>query len=98
MNKNIIEMIEYPKEGIFSKDIVNDSKLNITLFCMSKDAFISNHTSTKHGIIYVIEGNGIFNLKGKNINMLKGTLINMEKDSIHSIKANKNTSFLLTLF
>jgi nitric oxide dioxygenase len=91
-------MIEYPKEGILSKDIINDTKLNVTLFCMAKEAYISDHTSTKQGTVYVIEGNGNFNLKGKSITMLPGTLIHMEKNVIHNIKAKKNTSFLLTLF
>ena len=97
MNKNINEMIEYPKEGVLSKEIIKDKKLNVTLFCMAKDTDISEHTSTKAGTVYVIEGNGIFNLQEKDIEMKEGVLIHMNANAVHSLKAIENTSFLLTL-
>ncbi|MFH1590338.1 MAG: cupin domain-containing protein [archaeon] len=95
-NKNITEMIEYPKQGILSKDIKKEG-LNITLFCMAKGTDISEHTSTKQGMVYVIEGKGIFNLEGKDIEMKKGVLIYMKENAVHSLKAEENTSFLLVL-
>jgi len=65
---------------------------------MAKGSEIGEHTSTKEGFIYVIEGKGIFNLKGKDITMSNGILINMNKNDIHSLKAEENTSFLLLLY
>ena len=97
MTKNIKEMIEYPKEGVLSKVIIKDKKLNATLFCMAKDTDISEHTSTKSGFIYVVEGNGIFNLEGKDIKMIEGVSIFMKEDAVHSLKAKENTSFMLIL-
>lgn len=97
MDKNIIKLIEYPKKGITSKEIFKDDKINVSLFCMAKNTEMSEHTSTKKGMIYVIEGRGIFNLEGKNIKMLSGVFINMNKNAVHSLKSKENTSFLLTL-
>ncbi len=97
MNEKINELIEYPKKGILSKDIVKNNKLNITLFCMSKGTEMSDHTSTKQGFVYVIEGNGTFNLEGKEIAMSPGVFIYMRENAIHSLKANENTSFILVL-
>jgi len=97
MIKNVKELIEYRTGGILSKEIVKDGKLNITLFCMTKSTEISSHTSTKEGIIYTIEGDGVFNLDGKDIKMSDGVIIHMKKDMVHSLKANKNLSFLLLL-
>ena len=97
MDEKINELIEYPKKGILSKDIVKNDKLNITLFCMAKGTDISNHTSTKQGFVYVIEGDGIFNLEGKDIPMLPGVFIYMKENAVHSLKANENTSFILAL-
>ena len=95
MIKNIKEHIEYPEQGILSKEIVKDK---ITLFCMAKGTEISEHTTTKQAAVYVIEGKGIFNLNGKDIQMLPNKLIFMKEDAPHSLKAQENTSFLLTLF
>ena len=95
--KNIKEMIEYPSEGILSKEIVKNDKLDVSLFCMAAGNEISEHTSTKQGFVYVVEGKGIFNLEGKDIEMLPGVFIYMKNNAVHSLKAEENTAFLLAL-
>ena len=97
INEKITDLIEYPKKGILSKDIIKNNKLNVTLFCMAKGTEISEHTSTKQGFVYIIEGDGVFNLEGKDIVMSSGVFIYMGENAIHSLKANENTSFILTL-
>lgn len=92
---NLKELIEYPKSGILSKAI--EKRENATLFCMAPESSMEEHTSTKKGFIYVIEGSGIFNLQRKKINMKSGTFIFMPKNAVHSLKALKKTSFLLIL-
>jgi nitric oxide dioxygenase len=97
-NKNILELIEYPKEGILSKEVVKDGKQDVTLFCMAGGTDISEHTSAKSGFVYVLEGEGVFNLEGKDIEMKQGVFIFMKESASHSLKAKENTSFLLILF
>ena len=97
LDKNILEMIEYPKQGVLSKEIFRNEKTDCTLFCMASGTKISEHTSTKQGFIYVIEGKGIFNLQGENIEMKEGVFIYMKENSVHSLKAEEHTSFLLIL-
>ena len=94
---NIKESIEYPSSGILSKVINKSSENNLTLFCMAAGTDMSEHTSTKSGFVYVIEGNGTFVLEGKEIKMLPGEIIFMEANAKHSLKAKENTSFLLSL-
>ena len=97
-NLGINKIIEYPKQGIISKQIEDfGEKLEATLFCMAKGTKIGKHTSTREGIVYILEGNGIFNLQGKDIKMEKGVLISMKKNAVHSLSAKENTSFLLIL-
>lgn len=92
------KLIKYSEKGILSKELEIGEEINLTLFCMGKGTEISDHTSTKNGFIYVIEGKGIFNLKGKEIKMLPNVLISFKKKAIHSLKVEKDTSFLLFLF
>ena len=94
---NIKQLILYSPKGILSKELVKTEQLNITLFCMAKGTKMSEHTSTKKGTVYVVEGKGIFELEGKKIEMLPGVLIFMEKNAAHSLKAKEDTSFILTL-
>lgn len=64
---------------------------------MAKGTELTEHTSTREGIIYVIEGKGVFNLEGETIPMLPGTFIHMKKKAVHSLKVDENTGFLLAL-
>lgn len=93
---NVNEKISYSDGGIVS-NILAKGLMNITLFCMARGTEISDHTSTKEGVIYVIEGSGTFKLGGKSIAMQPGVMIYMGKNAVHSLKAWENTSFLLVL-
>jgi len=97
-HKNIKELIEYSKEGILSKVIFKDGKNDITLFCLGEGTEITEHTSTRQGFVFVLEGDGIFNLEGEEIKIKTGVIIFLMKNAVHSIKAEKNTSFVLVLF
>ncbi|PIZ34637.1 MAG: cupin domain-containing protein, partial [Candidatus Aenigmarchaeota archaeon CG_4_10_14_0_8_um_filter_37_24] len=90
--------VSYTENGIISKQLARKTTRDATLFCMGAGTEISEHTSTKEGFVFVIEGKGVFNLEGMNIAMLPGASIFMGKNAVHSIKAEKNTSFLLLLF
>ena len=96
-NVNIIKMIEYPKQGIISKDIFKSKSSQTGLYCMAKGAEMSEHTSSREGVVYVLEGKGVFVLQGKKIKMEKGVLIHMKSNAKHSLKADENTAFMLTL-
>ncbi len=94
--KNVKDLIEYSEKGILSKD-VNKKGIDMSLFCMAKGTDISDHTSTKAGFVYVIEGKGIFNLKGEDIELSEGVFIHIEANEVHSLKAEENLSFILGL-
>jgi len=95
--KNIKKLIEYPSEGILSKEIAKSEKSDVTLFCMVSGTEIGEHTSTKEGFVYVVDGKGMFNLEGEDIEMIPGVFIPMKENAVHSLKAMENTSFVLVL-
>jgi len=95
--KDAQSMIEYPKEGILSKVLFREREMDITMFCMAKGTKMTDHTSTKEGIVYVIEGRGTFVLKGDDIEMSPGKVIYLERDAVHSLEAAEDTSFILAL-
>jgi len=97
MIEKINELIKYSPKGIFSKEIVKNDKFDVTLFCLAQGTEISEHTSTKQGFVYVVEGQGVFNLEGQDISMSPGVFIYMKANSVHSLKADANTSFILAL-
>jgi len=64
MKEKLIDLISYSKGGILSKVLVKSEKVNVTLFSMARGTELSEHTSTKDALIYVIEGKGVFTLEG----------------------------------
>jgi len=96
-NMNIKSMIEYPKEGILSKQVFKTDKIDVGLFCMAKGAGMSEHTSTKQGTVELLEGKMNFILNKKNFIMGAGDILFMKNNELHSLKAKERTSFLLTL-
>ncbi len=91
------DMIEYPREGILSKQVFQEGEMDVSLFCMAAGSRISEHTSGKEAVVHVLEGKGTFTLKGEDIPMLRGTLIHMMPGDPHWLDAEDNTSFLLIL-
>ena len=97
MNNKIYDLIDYSEGGILSKEILKNNKINVALFCMAKGTELSEHTTTKAGFVFVLEGHGAFNFKEKGIKMEKGVFIELPQNAVHSLKAKENTSFLLVL-
>ena len=91
-------MMEFPREGVFSKVLVKTETSNYTLMCLAKGSDISEHTSTREAAVTVIKGEGIFVLKGKKIKMKPGVFIFMPKNAPHSLSASKDLAILLSLF
>ena len=96
--KNVYKLIAYPSGGILSKVLSKSGSGSITLFCMAKGTEISEHTSTRQGLVLVLEGRGTFNLKGEDIAMAPGVAIFMERNAVHWLKAWENTAYLLMLY
>lgn len=95
--KNLIAMMEFPREGVFSKVLVKGAMSNHTLMCMAGGTDISEHTSTREGVVTVLKGTGTFVLNGEKIRLEPGVFIYMPKDAPHSLSADEDLGFLLSL-
>ncbi|MFH0838856.1 MAG: cupin domain-containing protein [Candidatus Omnitrophota bacterium] len=95
--KNLEEIFEFPKEGVFSKVIARGSSSQHTVMCLAKGSDICEHTTTKEAAVTVLKGKGTFVLKGKKITMKPGVFIFMPKNAPHSLSASENLAFLLSL-
>lgn len=91
------EQIEYSKAGVLSKVLLKDNCCQYTLFCLAEGTEISEHTSTRNATVQVLQGRGVLTLDGKDIALEPGLFILMPAHAPHSLKAEENLSFLLTL-
>ncbi|MDD5166062.1 MAG: cupin domain-containing protein [Candidatus Omnitrophica bacterium] len=95
--KDLEKMMEFPKEGIFSKVLIRTGISNHTLMCLAKGSDISKHTSTREAAVTVLKGKGTFVLNGKKIKMEPGVFIFMPKNAPHSLSAKEDLAILLSL-
>lgn len=95
--QNLNDLIDYSAGGIVSRELIKTAQNDVTLFCLAAKTAIAEHTATREGFVYVVEGNGSFNLAGEEIPMKPGTLIPMAENAVHSLKAEEDTAFILTL-
>lgn len=95
--KDLEKMMEFPKEGVFSKVLVKTNIANYALMCLAKGSDISEHTSTREAAVTVLKGKGTFVLKGKKIRMKPGVFIFMAKNAPHSLSASEDLAILLSL-
>ena len=96
--KNLLELIEFPKEGILSKTIFEDACGEADLFMLPKGAKISTHTSSRPAAVKVLQGEAEFVLGDTPYQVKAGDWFFMEADLPHSLAATEDFAFLLTLF
>jgi quercetin dioxygenase-like cupin family protein len=96
-SRDLNEVMEFPREGIFSKVLAKSDTYNYTLMCLAKGTDIDTHTSTKAGVVQVIKGEGTFTLFGKKIIMKPGVFIFMPKNAPHALNAKDDLAILLCL-
>lgn len=97
VTQELEKMMEFPKEGIFSKVLVKTNISNHTLLCLAKGTDMSEHTSTREAAVTVLKGKGTFVLRGRKIKMRPGVFIFMPKDAPHSLSADEDLAILLSL-
>ena len=97
VTRDLEEMMEFPKEGIFSKVLVKTNISNHTLLCLAKGTDMSEHTSTREAAVTVLKGKGTFILRRKKIKLKPGVFVFMPKNAPHSLSADEDLAILLSL-
>lgn len=89
--------IEYAETGILSKSLLKLPYSQYTLFCLAAGTDIAEHTSTRHAVVQVIEGQGTLTLEAQEISLAPGVFVFMPANAPHALKADSDLAFLLTL-
>lgn len=96
--KQIVQEIEYQKDSIISKVLLQSEKLNLTLFAVAEGQEFSPHTTAREAIVHILEGNGEFMLGDIWHKFRAGDYFYMPEKLLHAIKAKTNFKFLLYLY
>jgi len=95
---NLEDMIEFARDGIVSKTVLNETDKEVSLFCMSAGQALSSHTSSFPAIIHVLRGKGQVTLANKKYEAKPNAWFYMPAKLPQAIQATEDLVFLLTLF
>ena len=95
---DIDSMIEFAKDGIVSKTIIDESHGKTVLFCMAAGQSLSEHTASFPVTIYVMRGKAEVKLGDERHSVRPDVFLNLTANLIHAIKAEEDLVFLLTVF
>lgn len=93
----LTELIDYQKESIVSRTIIDKETGTVTLFAFDENQGLSEHTSPFDALVYNLEGEVEVIISGNKILLSKGDMVIMPANKPHSLKATKRFKMLLTM-
>ncbi len=97
INGSLIDMIEYQKDAIVSKTIIEKKTGTVTLFSFDQGQGLSEHTAPFDALVQVLEGAVEIKISGKPFTLKKGEMIIMPANEPHALKAAGQFKMLLTM-
>ncbi len=89
--------IEYAKEGIVSKRILEKTTGNVSLFAFDKAQRLSEHSAPFDAMIQVLEGKAEVTINKEPFNLEAGESIIMPANIPHAVFATEQFKMLLTM-
>jgi quercetin dioxygenase-like cupin family protein len=90
-------LIEYQKNSVVSKQILNKKAGTITVFAFDKGEGLSEHTAPYNASVMILDGRAEIRIGGKPHRMKKGEMIIMPAHIPHSLKAAEPFKMLLIM-
>lgn len=90
-------LIEYGKDSVVSKTILDKPAGTITLFAFDAGQGLSEHTSPYDATILVLDGSAKITIGGKEQGVDAGQIIIMPANVPHSVYAEKSFKMLLIM-
>ena len=95
--QNMAELIEYAKDSIVSKTILDKSAGTITLFAFDQGQKLSEHTAPYDAVIQVLDGKSQVIIAGETNELSQGQIIIMPANVPHAVNAGERFKMLLTM-
>lgn len=93
----LAEAIDYQKESVVSKTIIERKTGTVTLFAFDQGQGLSEHTTPFDALVYLVDGEAKITISGKPTLVKEGDVIIMPANHPHSLKATKRFKMLLIM-
>ncbi len=92
---DLLREFAIPENGIISRVLHKDDRLNITLFGFSAGQELSTHSAPTPALIYVLEGEAEIDLGSDTVQTKPGSFIRMAPLLSHAVRAKAPFRMLL---
>ena len=93
----LVEMIDYQKESVVSRTLINKKVGTVTLFAFDEGQGLSEHTAPFDALVFLIDGEAEIVIAGKTFHLKEGETIIMPANEPHSLKAMRKFKMVLTM-
>jgi quercetin dioxygenase-like cupin family protein len=95
--QELLSLVEYSRDSIVSKTILDILAGTITLFAFDKGQKLSEHTAPYNAVVQVLDGSAKLTIGGEDIKVLAGEIIIMPANVPHAVIAEEKFKMLLTM-
>ena len=95
--QKLVELIEYSKDSIVSKTLLDKSAGTITLFAFDRGQKLSEHTAPYDAVVQVLDGKAQVKIADETSELSEGGLIIMPANVPHAVNAGEKFKMLLTM-
>jgi quercetin dioxygenase-like cupin family protein len=95
--QSLSELIEYSKDSIVSKTILNKSAGTITLFAFDAGQGLSEHTAPYDAVVQILDGTARITIGTEDKIVTPGQIIVMPANVPHAVSAEGRFKMLLTM-
>jgi quercetin dioxygenase-like cupin family protein len=97
IQNSLVEMVDYQKDAIVSKTIIEKNTGTVTLFAFDTGQGLSEHSAPFDALVQILEGEVEIGISGKPHHLKQGEIIVMPANEPHSLKAVSKFKMLLTM-
>lgn len=93
----LADMIDYQKDSIVSKTIIDKKTGSVTVFAFDKGQGLSEHVAPFDALVQVLDGETQIIISGTEYTLKEGEMIVMPANEPHALTAAKQFKMLLTM-
>ena len=97
IQKSLVDMVNYQKDAVVSKTIIEKNTGTVTLFAFDMGQGLSEHTAPFDALVQILDGEVEIRISEKPHYLKQGEIILMPANEPHSLKAVSKFKMLLTM-
>ncbi|HUL35193.1 MAG TPA: cupin domain-containing protein [Candidatus Eisenbacteria bacterium] len=90
-------LLQYQQGAVVSRIVLKEAAGSVTLFAFDEAQGLSEHTSPRDALVYVMEGRAEIRILGEPVSAKAGDLVWMPANQRHSVQAVTRFKMMLTL-